>query len=206
MTEANSNSSPEALQQDRLRGLLAFLQAAEQLKDTLRSGATRNGRSESTAEHSWRLALMILVFERNLPGIDVPRLLKLCLIHDLGEAISGDVPAPSQTPDDNRQLRERLDFQALCTPLPGDVAQELLLLWDEYAEAKTHEARLAKAFDKLETMLQHLLMPKGDVIFYDFNLSYGRDRTDYCPLTRQIRDLVDAETRDRIDKIEQEPA
>jgi putative hydrolase of HD superfamily len=175
----------------RLTGLLDFLQSAEQLKDTLRSGTTANGRPESTAEHSWRLALMVLLFEQELKAIDLLKLLKLTLVHDLGEAISGDIPAPLQTPGDNRQDRERRDFLTLCEPLPADVAEELLSLWDEYAAAKTVEAQIAKAFDKLETMLQHVLMPRQAPSFYAFNMGYGRDRTDCCALTRQMRETVD---------------
>ncbi|MCK7611849.1 HD domain-containing protein [Roseibium sediminicola] len=206
MTQTDLPSSPLAIDPARLTGILDFLQAAEQLKDTLRSGSTRQGRPESTAEHSWRLALMVLVFEKDLMELDVSRLLKLCLVHDLGEAISGDVPAPFQTPGDDREARERRDFQTLCAPLPEDLAGELLALWDEYTAAESAEAKLAKAFDKLETMLQHLLMPDGDVIFFDFNLGYGRDRTDYAPLTRQIREEVDRQTRAVIDRLAQEPA
>lgn len=194
-TMSRSENFPGDLPDDKLRGLLDFLQAAEQLKDTLRSGATRNGRPESTAEHSWRLALMVLVFERELRGIDVAKLLKLCIVHDLGEAISGDIPAPLQRPDDDREKRERRDFQALCKPLPAEVAADLLLLWDEYAAAETPEARMAKGFDKLETMLQHQMMPRQDAAFYEFNLTYGTRQTDFQPLTRQIRQGVDAGTR-----------
>jgi putative hydrolase of HD superfamily len=204
MTQTDIPFPPRAIHADRLTGILDFLQASEQLKDTLRSGATRKGRTESTAEHSWRLALMILLFERDLKGLDVPKLLKLSLVHDLGEAISGDVPAPFQTPGDDRAARERRDFQTLCTPLPRDLATDLLALFDEYAAAESPEARLAKAFDKLETMLQHLLMPTRAAVFYDFNLGYGRDRTDCSPLTRQIRDRVDAQTRDILNGLEQE--
>ncbi|WP_425070112.1 HD domain-containing protein [Roseibium sp.] len=198
MDKTLHQNEPAVISCERLTGLLAFLQAAEQLKDTLRSGTTRSGRPESTAEHSWRLALMVLVFEKDLPGLDIPRLLKLCLVHDLGEAISGDVPAPSQTAEDDREERERRDFRSLCATLPQDIASELLALWNEYAAAETAEACLAKAFDKLETMLQHLLMPEGDVIFYEFNLHYGRDRTDWSPLTRQIREIIDGRTSERL--------
>lgn len=186
----------------RLSGILAFLQSAEQLKDTIRSGSTRNGRPESTAEHSWRLALMVLLLEKELAGIDFLKLLKLCLIHDLGEAISGDIPAPDQKPGDDRQERERRDFQTLCTALPKDLAEDLIALWDEYAEAASVEARFAKAFDKLETIFQHLLMPPPGASFYKFNLTYGRDRTEYHPLTRQIRERADAETREMIRGLE----
>lgn len=193
-------SPPGTIDAGRLTGLLAFLQAAEQLKDTLRSGTSSKGRPESTAEHSWRLGLMMLLFERELSGIDLVKLVKLALVHDLGEAISGDVPAPLQRPDDGREARERRDFIKLCSPLPADIAADLLELFDEYAAAETPEARLAKAFDKLETMLQHVLMPLQSPGFYAFNLDYGRDRTDFSPLTRQIRDRVDAATRGRMDE------
>jgi len=208
MTEVTETLALPAIDPGRLSGMLAFLQAAERLKDTLRSGATRAGRPESTAEHSWRLALMVLVFNRELDaeGINVTKLLKLCLVHDLGEAISGDVPAPLQTPGDNRQERERRDFRTLCEVLPDDVSQELLALWDEYAEAVTPEAQVAKAFDKLETMLQHVLMPRRDPDFYDFNLGYGRERTEVFALTRQIRAVVDAWTRDLMTQGRAQPA
>jgi len=196
---SQSDSIP-AIPAHRLDGILKFLQAAEKLKDTLRSGSSRQGRPESTAEHSWRLALMVLLFEKNLDGVDFLKLLKLCLIHDLGEAISGDVPAPLQQEGDDREARERRDFQTLCEDLPADLATELLALWDEYAGAATAEARLAKAFDKLETILQHQLMPPQSAEFHAFNLGYGRNRTDAFELTRQIRAIVDGNTREIIAK------
>jgi putative hydrolase of HD superfamily len=198
-SKSNGNHAP-FIDHGRLNGLLAFFQAAEQLKDTLRSGTSRSGRAESTAEHSWRLCLMVLLFEKDIVGVDIKKLLKLCVLHDLGEAISGDVPAPHQSDGDNRQERERRDFQALCADLPDDVASDFMVLWDEYADAVTPEAQLAKAFDKLETMLQHQLMPAADADadFHAFNLSYGRDRTEVFPLTRQIRERVDARTKELI--------
>ncbi|GAB4513708.1 MAG: HD domain-containing protein [Roseibium sp.] len=200
MTQTDPASPQIAIEPNRLDGILAFLQATEQLKDTIRSGSTRKGRPESTAEHSWRLALMALLFQEELAGIDMLRLLKLTIVHDLGEAISGDIPAPLQKPDDDRPARERRDFVTLCAPLPDDIASEMLALFDEYVAAETPEARLAKGFDKLETMLQHVLMPLQNAAFYDFNLTYGRDRTDGTALTRQIREKVDALTQALLDK------
>jgi 5'-deoxynucleotidase YfbR-like HD superfamily hydrolase len=202
MTQADTLSPDLFMDHQQLTGILEFLQAAEQLKDTIRSGSTRKGRPESTAEHSWRLALMCILFENELSGFDISKLLKLCLIHDLGEAISGDIPAPLQVPGDDRVARERLDFQKLCAPLPGDLKSDLIELWDEYAAASSPEARLAKAFDKLETMLQHKLMPLQNTAFYEFNLHYGRGQTDHHPLTRQIRDIVDDGTRGILRKLE----
>lgn len=179
----------------RLHGILTFLQAAEQLKDTLRSGFTSSGAPESTAEHTWRLCLMVMLFEKELPDIDFTRLLKLCIIHDLGEAISGDVPAIYQTADDNKDERERRDMKTLCAPLEADLRDELMALWEEYTAATTPEAVLAKGFDKLETIMQHVVGKNPPDFDYEFNIGYGAAQTARHPLLQQIRELVDAATR-----------
>ena len=182
----------------RLTAIIAFLQSAEKLKDTLRSGRTAQGRSESTAEHSWRLCLMIMAFERDLADYDVARLLKLAVVHDLGEAIHGDTPATEQHLDPDRPKRERRDMATLCAPLPADVCAEMLDLWDDYAQARSPQACLVKGFDKLETMLQHLAGRNAPDFDYAFNLTYGAAQTCHHPLLRDIRAIVDNGTRERI--------
>ncbi|RVT90542.1 HD domain-containing protein [Sphingomonas crocodyli] len=182
-----------------MTAIIAFLQSAERLKDTLRSGRTAQGRSESTAEHSWRLCLMIMAFERDLADHDIARLLKLAVVHDLGEAIHGDTPATEQHLDPDRNERERRDMAKLCALLPDDISGEMLNLWDDYAGARSPEARLVKGFDKLETMLQHLAGRNASDFNYAFNLSYGTAQTNYHPLLRDLRAIVDGWTRERID-------
>ena len=184
----------------RLRGIVEFIQAAEKLKDTLRSGLTSKGRPESVAEHSWRLCLMVILFGRELTGYDLCRLLKLCVVHDLGEAISGDVPANRQGDDPHRAERERSDLLALCAPLPEDLRADMIALWDEYSAGETPEAILAKGFDKLETLLQHVAGPSAAQIDYAFNLTYGLEQTGKHPLLTQLRALVDEETRAQLSK------
>src|SRR2546423_14244455 len=80
----------------RLDGILEFLRATERLKVTRRSAYTSDGQPESVAEHSWRLCVMALVLREELPPVDLAKLLAMCVVHDLGEAIRGDVPAPEQ--------------------------------------------------------------------------------------------------------------
>lgn len=183
----------------RFLAIIEFLQAAERLKNTLRSGITSQGRAESTAEHSWRLSLMVLMFDRELGDCDRLKLLKLCIVHDLGEAISGDVPAIHQKGDDGRHERERADLLQLCGPLPADLRREILDLWDEYNAANTPEAVFAKGFDKLETMLQHVIGRNAPDFDYGFNLTYGLQQTDRHPLIRELRALVDEATRRRME-------
>ena len=180
-------------------GHLAFIRDAQRLKDVLRSGHTAQGRRESTAEHSWRLCLMVCVFAPQLRGLDLLRLLKICIIHDLGEAIGGDVPATAQDGSPDKALRERADLLTLLAPLPSALQQEFLGLWDEYDAAATPEARAAKALDKLETLIQHNQGANPPGFDYRFNLTYGQKHTDADPLFAALRVLIDADTQRRVD-------
>jgi len=186
-----------------LDGILAFLRSAERLKVTRRSAYTTTGEVESVAEHTWRLCLMALLLGRTQPDLDVDKLIRICLVHDLGEAIGGDVPAPEQArrleadPTDAKAAGERRDLLTLLAPLPAEVAGEITALWDEYEAAKTPEARLAKALDKLETILQHTQGKNPPEFDYRFNLGYGREYTTEPPLVAQLRALLDRETERR---------
>lgn len=171
---------------------LAFFRAAEALKDTLRSGHTRRGRPESTAEHSWRLCLMALTLADALPDLDVARLIEILIVHDLGEAVLGDVPAPEQRGD--KTAGERTAMLALLAPLPAPARDRLLARWDEYNAAATPEARAAKGLDRLETVLQHTQGSNPPDFDYRFNLGYGRAHTDAHPLIAALRAPIDAET------------
>jgi len=184
-------------------GVLAFLRSAERLKVTGRSAYTSEGGVESAAEHSWRLTLMALVLGRWFSDVDVDRLIRICLIHDLGEAIGGDVPAPEQArrleadPTDAKAAGERRDLLTLLAPLPDAVRSEITELWDEYEAAETPEARLAKGLDKLETILQHTQGENPPDFDYRFNLEYGRRYTTEPPLVARLRALLDRETERR---------
>src|SRR5215208_2132244 len=129
-----------------LTGILAFLRAAEGLKTAARSGWTSAGEPESVAEHTWRLCLMALLFHREFPDVDFTRLIRICIIHDLGEALSGDVPAPEQVRrGGSKAADERRDLLTLLAPLPTTLRDEIASLWDEYEAAQSPEAKLAKA-------------------------------------------------------------
>lgn len=180
---------------DRLSDLLTFLSTAGLLKDTMRSGHTPRGAPESVAAHSWSLCLLVLLLERDLDGVDVLHLLRLCVLHDLGEAISGDIPAIDQVPGVDKSVDERQDLVTLCRDLPEDMRAHLLALWDEYDRGESPEAVMAKGLDKIETMVAHV--GGAQVADFDFgwNLGYGRERTDRGDLLRALRARVDAMTR-----------
>jgi putative hydrolase of HD superfamily len=182
---------------DELDGVLAFLRDAERLKTVTRSGWTSTGKAESVAEHTWRLCLMAMVLYGRAEDIDLARLLKMCLIHDLGEAIGGDVPAPAQVAGSPKAGRERADLLSLVEPLPAGGRREILELWDEYEAASSPEAKLAKGLDKLETILQHTQGRNPDDFDYAFNLDYGQRYTAADPVLAALRSRLDEVTAQR---------
>ncbi len=178
-------------------GVLDFLRAAEALKNTHRSAWTSGGQPESVAEHTWRLCLMALVLKDAFAEVDFARLVQICIIHDLGEAIGGDIPAIHQVPGDSKAAQERADLLQLLAPLPAPLRDRITSLWDEYEAAATPEARLAKALDKLETIMQHNQGSNPPDFDYAFNLGYGIRYTRGEPLIEAIRALLDQETAAR---------
>ena len=190
-----------------LSGILDFLRAAEALKVTTRSAHTSAGEKESVAEHTWRLCLMAMVLAPSMPEVDFARLVRICIVHDLGEAIGGDVPAPEQARraadgQVSKAGQERRDLVELVSPLPRALRDEIIALWDEYEAAQTAEARLAKALDKLETILQHTQGRNPPGFDYRFNLGYGREHTAGPPVIAALREILDRETERRAERSE----
>jgi putative hydrolases of HD superfamily len=190
--------TPGAMQPTDLADILEFLRAAEALKTTLRRAWTSTGRQESVAEHTWRLCLMVMLLQPSLGEVDLARLLQMCIVHDLGEAIGGDVPAPEQARlGSSKAAGERRDLLTLVAELPPSLRATIIGLWDEYEAGATPEARLAKALDKLETILQHTQGQNPAGFDYRFNLAYGRQYTDGHPVLLALRALIDAVTEQR---------
>ena len=153
--------------------LLEILSVAEKLKCNTRHSYTSSGRKESVAEHSWRLALMALLLRDEFPEADMDRVLRMCLIHDLGEAFTGDIPAFEKNEGDGRQEEELLE--AWVGGFPAPLGPELLALLREMDALETLEARIYKALDNLEAVIQH---DEADIstwlpLEYELQLTYG---------------------------------
>ncbi len=191
-----------------IAGVLAFLRATERLKVETRSAYTSSGRAESVAEHTWRVCLMAALLAPEFPDVDMARVVRICIVHDLGEAIGGDVPAPEQArraaagAATGKGEAERLDLLTLLAPLPERLRAMVAELWEEYEAAATPEARLAKALDKLETILQHTQGRNPPDFDYRFNLEYGREHTDRPALIAALRVVLDRETEARAREVE----
>jgi putative hydrolase of HD superfamily len=152
------------------------------------------------ADHTWRLCLMAMVLADRFDGLDAARLLKICIIHDLGEAIHGDIPAVDQQDTVEKGTAERADLLQLLAPLPEPLKKEITALWDDYENAASPEAKVAKALDKLETILQHNQGNNPPDFDYRFNLDYGSACTAAPPLIAAIREILDRETAARAEE------
>ena len=160
---------------EKLERYLQFMREAERLKNVLRSARTSTGRHESTAEHTWRLALLALVLADEKPELDLPRVLAMCLVHDLGEAYEGDIPAVAQCDPASKAAAELAAMERLTPLLPAEAAARIRTLWEEYEACATPEARWVKALDKAETILQHNQGANPADFDYEFNLTYGAE-------------------------------
>ncbi|MFJ9392116.1 HD family hydrolase [Nocardioides sp. NPDC101246] len=147
----------------RLRAQLEFIAEADKLKTILRaSPLAAADRRENDAEHSWHLALMVLLLaEYADEPIDVGHAIKLVIIHDMIEIYAGDSPVFDPAAVVDQVEREVAAAERLFTMLPPDQAGEIRALWDEFEAAQTPEARFCKAMDRLEPMLLNWLNRGG---------------------------------------------
>ncbi len=179
---------------EKLIRYLRFIREAERLKNVLRTAYTSEGRHESTAEHSWRLALLAAVLTGKRPELDMQRVVLMCLIHDLGEAFDGDVPAIAQTAPGVKAASELAAMERLTRLLPPEAGATIREIWEEYEACQTPEARWVKALDKAETIIQHNQGANPAGFDYAFNLTYGSEYFDDGALLSDLRLLLDEET------------
>lgn len=179
--------------------LLDRLAVAEKLKCSPRHAWTSSGRRESVAEHSWRLALMALLVRDEFPELNMERVIHMCLIHDLGEAFTGDIPAFVKTASD-AGTEDALLAQWL-KDFPPPYGTELPALLAEMLALETEEARLYKALDRLEAIIQHNESPLSTwlPLEYQLQFTYGVQDTSHFPYLQALRAEVDRQTSAKID-------
>lgn len=182
------------------RELLDILAVAERLKHTTRHSVAGDGRWESVAEHSWRAALMALLMQDELGDIDINKVIKMCLVHDLGEAFTGDIPAFLKTAEDGEREEDLL--RRWLASMPSNVRENMEALFDEMARMESGEARAYKAIDKLEALIQHneagreTWLPLED----ELQLTYGIKECQCRPYLRGLRQLVKEDSQRLIDE------
>ncbi len=181
---------------------LDIMHRAEMLKNNTRHSWTSQDRHESVAEHSWRLAFMVLMYSHELqkefPALDVDKVLRMCIIHDLGEAFTGDIPSFYKTDADSVKESDILLQWFRSMPAPFDT--ELSDLWEEMEALETTEARVYKAFDKIEAVVQHdeAKLSTWLPLEYELQLQYGQENMKFSTTIQKLRAVIDEETRRKI--------
>lgn len=180
--------------------LLKVLSIAEKLKCNTRHCYTSSGRHESVAEHSWRISLMAMLIANEFPEADMNKAIRMCLIHDLGEAFTGDIPTFEKTSEDAKKEENILADWVNTFPEPERT--EWRSLYAEMDALETIEAKIYKALDKMEAVIQH---DESDIstwlpLEYDLQLEYGKENVQFSPYMRRLKEEVDKMTIEKITK------
>ena len=180
------------------RALLDALHVAERLKDETRHCYTSKGRRESVAEHSWRIALMAFWVADEFPQLDMNKVIRMCLIHDLGECFTGDIPSFLKTAADEE--KESSELEAWVRSLPEPVSGEMRALYAEMDALQTPEAKLYKSLDKLEAVIQHNESPidTWESNEYKLNLTYANDIVQFSDYLKTLRAEMKKDTEAKI--------
>ena len=182
-----------------VREYLEILHTAEKLKDATRHCTTSQGRTESVAEHSWRMSLMALLLHSEFADVNMDKVVKMCVIHDLGECFTGDIAAFIKT-DDDRKTEDEL-LQRWVGSMPREVSADLSALFAEMQAQQTAEAKIYKALDKLEALIQHNESPLSTWEDHEYELQkvYGHDAVSHDAWLKELRQAVLEDTLQKIE-------
>lgn len=180
--------------------LLKILNVAEKLKCNTRHCYTSSGRHESVAEHCWRTALMAMLLETEFPQADMNKVIKMILIHDLGEAFTGDIPCFNKTSKDETNESNVLDDWVKTFPEPEQ--KQWLELYAEMNTLETQEAKIYKALDKMEAVIQH---DESDIstwipLEYELQFKYGLENVQFSDYMKNLKTEIDIITKSKIEK------
>jgi len=150
--------------------ILDFMKFSQKLKNQKRDILMPDGTYESVADHSWHLALMVMLVHPKLEGkADLLRSLKMVLVHDLVEAEIGDLPYFERDKDADlkawKHKQEQKEIARIREMISGDLGQEIYDLWHEFEEQKTEEAKFCKALDSMEANYQAIMLE--DISYWD---------------------------------------
>lgn len=175
--------------------LILFIRKSEKLKTITRhSWLSDSDRQESVAEHTWMMCLIaISVFDSIDHKVDQLKVLKMITVHDLAEAVTGDIPTFEKSErKNNKLLNEQKALKGILSELPKKLQEELTALWLEYENNETKEAKLVQCIDKIEVLIQHNIADiktwdEGDYKVGTYNRDHYFDHDSYM---RKFKDHV----------------
>lgn len=159
---------------DRLLKQIDFIKEIDKIKYVQRRTKLFNSnRPENDAEHSWHLAMMVLVLaEHSNETLDIVKTLKMVLIHDIVEIDAGDTFIYDAVKAHSNTEEERLAAERIFGLLPPGQAEEFIAVWEEFEAGKTKEARFARSVDRLQPLLQNLSNNGGT--WTEFGIDYEK--------------------------------
>lgn len=178
--------------------LIETMSILEKLKCNTRHSWTSSGRHESVAEHSWRLSMLSYFVKDEFPETDINKIILMCLCHDIGEAFTGDIPAFLKTKE--HENAEDNAVSQFVRSLPEPFREELTALFNEMNEMTTQEAKIYKALDKMEALVQH---NEADIttwlpLEYDLNLTYGTEETAFSVYMKSLKQNLNNDSLQKI--------
>ncbi len=186
--------------------MLEILQIAGRLKTRTRHNWTEGDRKESVADHCYRMSLMAMLLTGipEFKDVDIDRVIRMCLIHDLGEAFTGDIPSFEKTENDSE--KEDRIFAEWVESFPQPQRSEWEDLLGEMNALKTKEAKIYKALDKLEAVISH---NEADISTWlplerELQLTYAEESTEFSLFLEKLRNSVDTWTRQKMDEEQKE--
>ena len=192
------------------RRLIEVMALAEQMKNQTRHSWTSGGRHESVAEHSWRLGVLAYFVKDEFPEANMERVMLMCMFHDIGEAFTGDIPAFEK--DERHEKEEERQVRKWIGGLPEPYRDELGELFEEMKAKRTLEAKIYKALDRLEALIQH---NEADIstwlpLEYDLQLTYGEKDVSFSSYLKELRRQVNLDSIEKMKsefkKSEKEPS
>lgn len=183
----------------KIEDLTHFIGRIEKLKCYTRHSWTSSGRKESVAEHSFMLAVMAYLVKDEFPETDINKVILMCLFHDFGEAVTGDIPAFEKNEKDEKVEADAV--AALLADLPEGYREEMEGLFQEMKEQRTPEARLWKALDKMEAVLQHnqASIETWLPLEYELQMNYGEKEVAYSPYLMELKKKLNEDSRKKIE-------
>ena len=143
---------------------------------------------------------MAMLCEDEYPSLDMNKVIKMCLVHDFGEAVTGDVPAFLKSEEHEKKEQQAIEF--LLSKLPIKTAQELRELFCEMNALETDEAKLFKALDNIEAVVSHNEADISTWIEMEFeeNLVYGKENCEWSKYTKELREILREQSIKKIEE------
>lgn len=188
--------------------MIAFARSVHPLKSTFRYMETIPGRKESTAEHSWRLALFthLTMTELGFQKDAILHAITIALVHDLPEAKTGDIDAlliyNGTIKKEDKHQNEKRAIQEIASTLSSPIKESVIALWNEYEMGKTKEARIVKALDKIETLLHVIDGHLEAINDPGFTAHYADTAVSQCPELIPLLLVVKRELQKRYTSLE----